>query len=327
MWASPKQPSRSSISSSCAGAWRGRTTGPIAPFAMASQRDASGNRPRRRRTSSTTRASARSRSIGSPRRPIERLFCFDEPISESAGHALMAIASLAAGDEAGFLEHERRWRGVVDSRGLSWLGAIQALVIAGVETWIGKPEAAERRLRAARDVLVPLGDIWWIGSLDSALCAAVAAQGESQRFLRLADAFDASPPVPDRQALIRGSLLRSRAFLLRGRACRRRSRGEARRRAGRADRPRERSGGCAQHARRRPRCAGPRGRGHDRTRERRGPAPGEGVRGGSRRTRKAVVTRRFPRSSGVVCCPQACPGRAIRLAWSHRGARFRLLAD
>jgi hypothetical protein len=65
-------------------------------------------------------------------------------------------------------------------------------------------------------VLAPLGDIWWIGSLDSALCAAVAAQGESQRFLRLADAFDASPPVPDRQALIRGSLLRSRALLLRG---------------------------------------------------------------------------------------------------------------
>ena len=146
----------------------------------------------------------------------QRLFCFDEPISASAGHALMAAASLAAGDETGFLEHERRWHGVVDSRGLSWLGAIQALVIAGVETWVGKPEAAERRLRAARDVLVPLGDIWWIGSLDSALCAAVAAQGESQRFLRLADAFDASPPVPDRQALIRGSLLRSRAFLLRG---------------------------------------------------------------------------------------------------------------
>jgi class 3 adenylate cyclase len=146
----------------------------------------------------------------------DQLFCFDEPISGSAGHTLMAVASLAAGDETGFLEHERRWRGVVDSRGLSWLGAIEALVIAGVESWIGKPEAAERRLRAARDVLVPLGDIWWVGSLDSALCAAVAAQGESQRFLRLADAFDASPPVPDRQALIRGSLLRSRAFLLRG---------------------------------------------------------------------------------------------------------------
>ena len=44
-------------------------------------------------------------------------------------------------------------------RGFSWLGATQALVIADVETWVGKAEAAERRLRAARDVLVPLGDI------------------------------------------------------------------------------------------------------------------------------------------------------------------------
>ena len=146
----------------------------------------------------------------------ERLFCFDEPISGSTGHALLAIASLAAGDEAGFLEHERQWREVVDSHGLRWLGATHALVIAGVETSVGKPEAGERRLRDARDVLVPLGDVWWIASLDSALCAAVAAQGEPQRFLRLADAFDASPPVPDRQALLRGSLLRSRAFLLRG---------------------------------------------------------------------------------------------------------------
>ena len=130
------------------------------------------------------------------------LFGFDEPISGSAGHALMMIGALAVTDEAGFHEHEERWREVVERHGLGWLGATQALVIAPVETSAGNPDAAERRLRDARDVLASLGDIWWVATLDSALCAAVAAQDEPQRFLRLADALDVSPPVPDRQVLI-----------------------------------------------------------------------------------------------------------------------------
>ena len=147
-----------------------------------------------------------------------RLFPFDEPISTSAGHALMVIGALAAGDEAGFLEHEQRWRVVVERHGLGWPGATHALVIGSVETSTGNPEAGERRLRDARDVLVALGDIWWVASLDSWSCAAVAAQHEPQRFLRLADALEVSPPVPDRQVLIQRSLLRARALLIRGSA-------------------------------------------------------------------------------------------------------------
>ncbi len=148
----------------------------------------------------------------------EQLFALDEPISGSAGHALMAIGSLAAGDESGFLEHERRWRELIDRNGLGWLGAAHALVIASVETWVGNAEGGERRLREARDVLTALGDIWWVSTLDGSLCAAVGAQDRPQEFLRLADAFDASAPVPDRQSLIQRSLLRSRALLLRGSA-------------------------------------------------------------------------------------------------------------
>jgi hypothetical protein len=130
----------------------------------------------------------------------------------------MAIGSLAAGDEAGFLEHELRWRDVVGRHGLSWLGATHALLIANVEIWVGKSEAGERRLREARDVLVTSGDIWWVSTLDSSLCAAVGAQERQQEFLRLADALEASAAVSDRQILVRRNLLRSRALLLRGSA-------------------------------------------------------------------------------------------------------------
>jgi hypothetical protein len=148
----------------------------------------------------------------------EQLFPFGEPISGSAGHALMAICSLAAGDDAGFLEHELRWREVVARHGLSWLGAAHSLSIANVEIWVGKSEAGERRLREARDVLVTSGDIWWVSSLDSSLCAAVGAQERQQEVLRLADALEASAAVSDRQVVVRRNLLRSRALLLRGSA-------------------------------------------------------------------------------------------------------------
>ena len=147
-----------------------------------------------------------------------QLFPFDEPISTSAGHALMALGSLAAGDRPGFLEREQRWRDAIDRNGLSWLGAAHAIVIADVEIRVGDPEGAERRLRAARDILTALGDLWWVSALDSGLCAAVGAQDRVQEFLRLSDAFDASPAVLDRQILVRRSLLSSRALLLRGSA-------------------------------------------------------------------------------------------------------------
>lgn len=146
----------------------------------------------------------------------EGLFPLDEPASGCAGHALLALAALASGDTGGFDEHERRRRELADRNGLTWLGATHGLQIATVETWIGRPDSGERRLREAREVLAALGDIWWVATLDSSLCAAVAAQDRPQEFLRLADAFEAAALVADRQLLIRRSLIRSRALLVRG---------------------------------------------------------------------------------------------------------------
>jgi hypothetical protein len=146
------------------------------------------------------------------------LFPLDGPISASAGHALVALGALGAGDGAAYRHHERRWRAVVDRNGLTWLGAAHALVIANAEIWAGDAEGAERRLHEARDVLAALGDIWWIATLDSSLCMAVAAQDRPREFLRMADAFEATAPVPDRQILIRRDLVRARALQARGAA-------------------------------------------------------------------------------------------------------------
>jgi len=148
----------------------------------------------------------------------EQLFPYEAPISSCAGHALLALSSLGAGDEPGFREHESRWQEVVDRHGLAWLAAVHAVVIAGVEIGVGNAETAERRLREARDVLAALGDVWAIAVLDSSLCDVIRAQDRPREFLRLADALDASAPVPDRQILIRRSLVRAQAHLLRGSA-------------------------------------------------------------------------------------------------------------
>ena len=141
-----------------------------------------------------------------------------EPISGSVGHALLAVAALAAGDDPGFREHEGRWRDVVDRHGLAWLAPVHGLAIAYVEISVGEAEAAERRLREAREFLAAIGNIWWADMADGFLCEAVGAQDRPREFLRLADAFAASVQMTDRATLIRRQLLLARAHLLRGSA-------------------------------------------------------------------------------------------------------------
>ena len=100
--------------------------------------------------------------------------------------------------------------------GLAWFAATHGLWIAFVETSVGKAEAAERRLREAREFLAAIGNIWWVALVDKFLCEAVRAQDRPREFLRLADAFEASVPLTDRGTLIRRQLLLARTHLLRG---------------------------------------------------------------------------------------------------------------
>jgi class 3 adenylate cyclase len=146
----------------------------------------------------------------------EDLLSLGEPISGSIAHALMAVAALAAGDDLGFNEHEGRWRDVLDRHGLAWFAATHGLCIAFVEISVGKAEAAERRLREAREFLAAIGNLWWLALVDEFLCEAVRAQDRPREFLRLADAFEASVPLTDRGTLIRRQLLLARTHLFRG---------------------------------------------------------------------------------------------------------------
>ena len=86
----------------------------------------------------------------------------------------MAAASLAAGDDAGFREHEERWRDVVDRHGLAWLAAappgLHGLVGAG------RAAAAERRLREAQQFFTQIGNVWYLSVAEEYLCEAVYAQ-------------------------------------------------------------------------------------------------------------------------------------------------------
>ena len=140
----------------------------------------------------------------------------DNPIRASAAHALRAIAALTTGDDTGFREHEEQWRDVIERKGLSWLGATHELIIGQVLTSVGNPEAGERWLHEARGTLAAFGDIWWVDAIDCVLCMALGAQGRTTEFLRLADALDASVPVPDRGALMVRSVVAARAHLVRG---------------------------------------------------------------------------------------------------------------
>lgn len=141
-----------------------------------------------------------------------------DPISDCPGHALMAAAALAVGDEAGFREHEERWRDVVDRHGLAFLAAAHGMEYAFVELWVGRAEAAERRLRESLQFFSQTGNVWY-GTIAAAyLCDAVYAQDRPREFLRLADELAVSSVMPARHNLIKRQMTLARSHLIRGSA-------------------------------------------------------------------------------------------------------------
>jgi class 3 adenylate cyclase len=148
----------------------------------------------------------------------EELFAARDPVADLCGHALMAVAALAAGDDDGFREHEQRRRDVIDRHGLAWLGAAHGMEIGFVELWLGRAEAAERRFREAHQFFTDIANIWYISVTEQFLCEAVYAQDRRREFLRLADAFAASTLMTDRHNLIRRQVVQSWSHLLRGSA-------------------------------------------------------------------------------------------------------------
>lgn len=148
----------------------------------------------------------------------QELFGVGDPVSDTSAHGLMAAAALAAGDDDGFREHEQRWRDVVDRHGLTWLAAAHGMEISFAELWVGRAEAAERRLREARQFFDQKGNVWYLGLTDGYLCEAVYAQDRPREFLRLADALASSTLMTDRLQLVKRQVMLARAHLLRGSA-------------------------------------------------------------------------------------------------------------
>jgi hypothetical protein len=138
-----------------------------------------------------------------------------DPVADLCGHALMAAAALAVEDDDGFRDHEQRRRDLVDSQGLAWLGTTHGMEIAFVELWIGRAEAAERRLREAQQFLTRIANVWYMSITEEFLCEAVYAQDRPREFLRLADAFAGSTLMTDRQNLVKRQVVQSWSHLLR----------------------------------------------------------------------------------------------------------------
>jgi hypothetical protein len=138
------------------------------------------------------------------------------PVTDSTALALRAMAAVAAGDASTLAHTEHAWHELLDRGGIGWLEATQTLVIGAIEVWTGAFEAAEHRLRTAREALTASGDIWWVGTLDGLLCCALAAQDDRRAFHAFADPFIGSDVVPDPDTLSRREMARSHTLLLRG---------------------------------------------------------------------------------------------------------------
>ncbi len=148
----------------------------------------------------------------------QELLATGEPVADVCGHALMAAAALAAGDDDAFDAHEARWREAIDRHGLAWLGAAHGMEFTFVEVIVGRAESAERRVREALQFFTQIANVWYMNIAEGLLCEAIYAQDRPREFLRRADALATATLMTDRHHLIRRQVVQAWSHLLRGSA-------------------------------------------------------------------------------------------------------------
>jgi tetratricopeptide (TPR) repeat protein len=128
-------------------------------------------------------------TVGMMRERVERMRLSPNPIVGAGGFALQAAASALVGDHEGFMAAEAAWRQAIESNGLEWPGADQALAgLAPVLLVTDASRAAESMAREGLDVMERLGDVWVVNEWGWLLPLALAEQGRADEAAVLADA-------------------------------------------------------------------------------------------------------------------------------------------
>jgi class 3 adenylate cyclase len=129
-------------------------------------------------------------TVETMRERAEQMRLNPNPIIGAGGFALQAAAAALAGDEEAFRTAEAGWRHAIESNGLEWPGADQALAgLAPVLLLSDAPQAAESMAREGLDVMERLGDVWVVNEWGWLLPLALAKQGRIDEAAVLTDAY------------------------------------------------------------------------------------------------------------------------------------------
>jgi tetratricopeptide (TPR) repeat protein len=115
-------------------------------------------------------------------------------------------------------EHMADGRTTAQQLGLMWDVGMQATLSSYIETLAGNRVAAERDMRAARDVFEGNGDRWYLSIALADLARTICEQGRYKEALELADTFDVTPAPADMEWRIKSTDVRAVALAGCGRA-------------------------------------------------------------------------------------------------------------
>jgi class 3 adenylate cyclase len=132
-----------------------------------------------------------------------------DPVVAAGGEMGVAATAALAGDAAGSGEAEARWRHLVETHGLEWLGAYHAVTgLAPVLLEAGEADRTETLLREGLDTMERLGDVWLLNSSGWLLPLVLLRQGRDDEAAVLADALEERY----REMEVLGSVLRGVAL-------------------------------------------------------------------------------------------------------------------